>query len=32
MLLKEKASDCANELEVPNFQASDGWIKKWKKR
>ena len=31
LLLKEKASDFAKELGVPNFQASDGWLERWKK-
>ena len=32
LLLKEKASDFAKELGVPNFQTSEGWLEKWKKR
>ena len=32
LLLKEKASDFAKELGVTNFQVSDGWLVKGKKR
>ena len=31
-LLKEKAIAFATELKIENFQASDGWLEKWKKR
>ena len=31
-LLKEKAIAFATELKIDNFQASDGWLEKWKKR
>ena len=30
--LKENACDFAKVLGVSNFQASDGWLEKWKKR
>ena len=30
-LLKGKTSDFSKEPGVPNFQASDGWLEKWKK-
>ena len=32
VLLKEKAIAFATELKIENFQASDGWLEKWKKR
>lgn len=31
-LIKEKALYFAKELNVENFQASEGWLDKWKKR
>ena len=31
-LLKKKAIAFATELKIENFQASDGWLEKWKKR
>ena len=31
-LLKEKAIAFATELKIENFQASDGWLEKWRKR
>ena len=31
LVLKKKASDFVKELGVSNFQASDGWLEKWKK-
>ena len=31
LVLKKKTSDFVKELGVPNFQASDGWLEKWKK-
>ena len=31
-LLKEKAIAFATELKIDKFQASDGWLEKWKKR
>lgn len=31
-MLQEKAKKIALELSVPEFQASDGWLDKWKKR
>ena len=31
VLIKEKASYFAKELTFKNFQASDGWLEKWKK-
>ena len=30
--LKEKAIAFATELTIENFQASDGWLEKWKKK
>ena len=32
VLTKEKALYFAKELTFENFQASDGWLDKWKKR
>ena len=32
VLIKEKALCFAKELTFKNFQASDGWLNKWKKR
>ena len=32
VLIKEKALYFAKELTFENFQASDGWLDKWKKR
>jgi len=32
VLIKEKALFFAKELGVENFQASDGWLGKWKNR
>lgn len=31
-ILKEKACDFAKEMGIGNFQASEGWLEKWKKR
>ena len=31
-ILKEKATQYARELEIENFQASNGWIERWKAR
>ena len=31
LLLKEKACNFAKEVGVSNFQASNGWLEKWKK-
>ena len=31
-MLKGKAIAFATELKIENFQASDGWLEKWKKR
>ena len=32
LLIKEKALYIAKELTSNNFQASDGWLDKWKKK
>ena len=31
-MLKEKALEFAGELNIEGFQASEGWLEKWKKR
>ena len=30
-ILKEKARKSAGELNIDGFQASEGWLEKWKK-
>ena len=31
-MLKEKALEFAGRLKIEGFQASEGWLEKWKKR
>ena len=31
-MLKEKAIEFAKEMSVESFQASEGWLEKWKNR
>ena len=32
IIVKEKALNQAKNLELPDFQVSDGWLDKWKQR